>query len=291
MYNRQVRTAKTQTVHIDPTQGYRSENGHDGEFRIEIVDRQSVKGRSRTYLLDAETGAYIAVRDGDYLKTADWNGKTVRLLTYADTVLQYAGEELEMHVKMDSVRTDDKGVRDTISVTVRTISSSIRSKTGAEESRYGMMYRGWGQFAYKGDTARADGGAGHQVSELIDTAELDKEQSISQEFQGTVKDMRSETAGGSAFSDEVTRATGTSDVNRFTGMTYQSRQDRYVASTRDVYVSRTGQSSSRQGKSYIDVASEIPSYPSAAEMAEGAYAAPAIRSTSSTKSGTLSGGL
>ena len=150
--------------------------------------------------------------------------------------------------------TVESSYRDTV---VAQIGASVRSVFNSSD--LGLLYRGWGQFAYNGD--------GDYRAAAIDTDVLktdkDKYEGIDPDNMESVPSIKEE---------------------RFFAMVYDEENRRYIAAVKNAYLDAAGQCPSRLGNPEIKV--DVPNYP-----AGGAgTAAPVLSSGTETNSWNLNGG-
>ena len=290
MYNNYVRVLPPVQISADTAKHLAKEDA-DGNLQLLAVldDHLAVRrsGNVRTFLMDEDSHELVQLTDSTYLPLELWNGRNVRLLTYSDKHLD-EDSHVRLNIVMDSV-VKKGNKKDTVAVIVQTLESSIRSQISFNDSRLGMLYRGWGQFGVKGDTAKPNGAKGHEVLEKIDLS------LVTSGFDASLFDG----LGSINFSSELS-ATDSSKVaglaqnirqdGRLITMSYYTGHDGYVSEIPAVNVSRNSQSSTRKKKPYIDVEAERPQYPTAEQMAsDGYYPAPAQVTVST--SNTVNGGV
>ncbi|MBO4807105.1 MAG: hypothetical protein J5554_13850, partial [Paludibacteraceae bacterium] len=264
---------KSQTAIDDEEQAYddlREANGTDPADTLRI----------RTYLYDVEGDSIIAmIKDGDSLPVRLLANKSIRVLSYFDAELS-EGAKVEVGFFRQYQKVDNEGnPTGETDYEITKASSSLRSFLSKDEQQLGLLYHGWGQFAYKGgnDTIKLE----HLV---LDKSKYDK---------NTIKGWAESTNDDPSIGTNVSTMVGKANKAYFFAMGYNVEKDLYYGATNSVYVTASTQSSSRLGKPIIDVDSIIPSYeqPTQKEGKSGTFFSPPIIASSFTSSKTLGGGI
>nr|MCR5569026.1 hypothetical protein [Paludibacteraceae bacterium] len=293
-YNKLVRIVRPEEV-ADIPEGCKGDDGHEEEYRIVLKKNLPAEAESsvRTYLIGEEDKeVFLVGTDIDYIPTSVWKGKSVRLVTYSDTPLN-SDASVSAELWVNSIEKDkETNEEKKIPLKVQDLQSSIWSHFEGEKLQLGLLYRGWGQFAYKGDEEKNGEKKGHIVCETIRIEELGGLQNKLEADSATLEQMIGDTDGSKLSSNRefISNLFGSATTNLLAPMSYDVKLGRYISSS-DISVSELGQTCSRLGKAYIDVEAEIPSYPSETDMQAGMMPAPYLQNKSFASSGTLSGGL
>ena len=98
-----------------------------------------------------------------------WKGKSVRLVTYSDTPLN-SDASVSAELWVNSIEKDkETNEEKKIPLKVQDLQSSIWSHFEGEKLQLGLLYRGWGQFAYKGDEEKNGEKKGHTYTLWVRT--------------------------------------------------------------------------------------------------------------------------
>ncbi|MBO7606647.1 MAG: hypothetical protein J6T28_03395, partial [Paludibacteraceae bacterium] len=320
MLNYIVSAVTANTVDIDLTnvkedETYVFDEGHDGEFKVGIeATPEKIQGKYlKSYIYDEDNKTVQLINDGDYLSIADMKWKNIRVITYADTIVEstYNVKAHLMVNKQITVQTEDnKEETEIVTDTIQTIESSLYGKFDSKRSQMGLLFRGWGQFAYKGDHFVGEDKLHPVETKAIQLSELFAKTDMSEEDQKKLEGILAVDEDDNDLSDEeklkkmmenlddVKEITGTTQENTFHSMYYDSKNKRFCAGSQMAYISSAEMSSSRLGNPIIDVASEISTFtiePSkvdetTGEKLSGSASAPDLYSRAVTTSATLGGG-
>ena len=233
----------------------------------------------RTYLYDEEGDSIITkIEDGDSLPVRLVANKQIRILSYFDAELSDSSRVNVSFVRQ-YVNTNNEGNAATqIVEEIQTLTSSLRSYLGERDQQLGLLYHGWGQFAYKGENERIK----------MEHFEIDKNKYDKDQIENWAKST-DDALIGSTISEMV----GKANKANFFSMSYNAQKDVYYGASNRVYVTSTTQSSSRLGNHLIDVDDIIPTYkaPEEQDGKRGSFFSPSIIASSFTSSSTLGGGL
>ncbi|HQH66494.1 MAG TPA: toxin TcdB middle/N-terminal domain-containing protein, partial [Clostridia bacterium] len=211
----------------------------DGKLKAKVAD---LEGK--------QVYASLSV-NAEIKKVSELNLNLNRTIVVRDTTITVSSDENGMEVRDTTV---EVSYRDTV---VAQIGASVRSVFNSSD--LGLLYRGWGQFAYNGD--------GDYRAAAIDTDVLktdkDKYEGIDPDNMESVPSIKEE---------------------RFFAMVYDEENRRYIAAVKNAYLDAAGQCPSRLGNPEIKV--DVPNYPSGG----AGTAAPVLSSGTETNSWNLNGG-
>ena len=249
----------------------------------------------RTYLFESDDSTIVReIHDGEKILIEDWNnqlaGKHLKFITYSDRA-----EKKAASVDVEFVRiTKEVFDNDSISIVEEkdtSYVSSLYSIISDYELRLGQFYRGWGQFAYLGETENGE-------LKKIDMNDFDinkdkyDEDKINEWAEKTGED------GNEDISKDVISmlSEGSDDgkiKEKFYSLIYNTKENKYYGATTFAYLTADSVCSSRLGNPIINVRAEFPSYDLKEDTPDsyGAAIAPIQSSKSFTNSATLGGGV
>ena len=236
---------------------------------------------ARYYLYDTDSKVIISrISDGAKLPIEVVNGKNVQVLAFHDTPLQKnSNAAVTLIRKWEETGVDANGISSTEEKSSEIeLPVILRSVFDENISRMGSMYRGWGQFAYKGENEKIE------LAHLV----FDKSKYNEDDFEK----MKEETDNDN-LREQVKGKFGSVTDENFFSMGYDVKQNAYIGATSFAYITPTTMQSSRMGNDRIDIREEIPSYDvSTGEAGKtGQMFAPTLLSKSFTSSQTLTGGI
>ncbi len=293
MFNKYVCLVPSQKLDTDDEVDALYVNSTEENFVVSIVKSQDiVEAESReenpimvrTYLYDEKQNVIVKeIKDGELLPIETVKGKNIRIIAYSDGELSSSSigvkftRTIEEEVMENGVpKTKQRDV-------VQNVKASIRTALGGETCRLGLLYQGWGQFAYKGE------------ADVINLDDLKiKEDQYDEDKINEWKDKDEDEINPEDVANDMKDMMGGDATNQpFYSMSYNASDDMYYGATTYTYVSGNTQSSSRLGNPKINPKDEMQTYelPSEVEGKTGSACAPAMESGSFTFSGTLGGGL
>ncbi len=296
MYNKLVKIENPVVVGF--VEEYVGDDGHEEEYRVVLKTVSSPEANGcKSFLIEEGNRSNLTpVSDSSFLDISNWEGKQVRLVTYSDTPLDY-NDNVVLELWMNQIVTDEQtNGQKKVPVKVQEIESSIWSVYSESDQQLGLLYRGWGQFAYKGDVKTPNGQYGHSVSETIDIKALGGSYNVLKDNTSIVEALQSDTSRKDNPSEQL-KFLGSANTNLLAPMHYDAKERVYFSTINlsdnpdTILVSSISQNCSRLGKSFIDVKSLIPVYPTEEEMKTGVMPAPSLQNKSFAISGVLSGGL
>ncbi|MBR4841061.1 MAG: hypothetical protein IK005_11385, partial [Paludibacteraceae bacterium] len=233
----------------------------------------------RTYLYDEAGDSILGrIENGDSLPVRLLANKPIRVLSYfnaqlsdeAKVAVVFAREYQKVDGNGNPTGEADYEIVETL--------STLRSFLSEDDQQLGLLYQGWGQFAYKGENDKI----------LLEHLVLDKDKYDKGKIKAWSKSKDDPTVGA-----QVGEMVGKANRANFFAMGYNVESGLYHGATNSVYVTASTQSSSRLGKPIIDVDSIIPSYeqPTQKEGKSGTFFSPPIIASSFTSSKTLGGGI
>ena len=236
---------------------------------------------ARYYLYDTDSKVIISrISDGAKLPIEVVNGKNVQVLVFHDTPLQKnSNAAVTLIRKWEETVVDANGISSTEEKSSEIeLPVILRSVFDENITRLGSMYRGWGQFAYKGENEKIE------LAHLV----FDKSKYNKDDFEKMKEEENNDNLRG-----QVKGKFGSVTDENFFSMGYDVKQNAYVGATSFAYITPTTMQSSRMGNDRIDIREEIPSYDvSTGEAGKtGQMFAPTLLSKSFTSSQTLTGGI
>ena len=325
MFNNVISSYVASEMKIGVPEGddsYVFDEGHENEVKLLVEEPKDVASKYiRSYLFDEESKNMTPIESGDYLPIEEWNGKSVRVITYVDDVLE-SSHSVTAHLtlnKKEKVMNEDDVEEEILVVdTLQSIASSLYGLFDSNVSQMGQLFHGWGQFGYRGDvTKEIEGKKESFHKEAIDLSELSVKRELSESQQNQLNDIVGDEEDYKDLDEEEKQAkqqekiennknalfeiTGKANENNFFVMSYNTKDRRFYAGTQFAYLSATEMSPSRLGNPVVDVNAEIASFSVAEDdkivldgrivELSGAAAAPELYSKSFTFSGVLSGGI
>ncbi|MBR2262194.1 MAG: hypothetical protein IJ916_10930, partial [Paludibacteraceae bacterium] len=305
MYNNIVRVVDTFRYSPERTDSIAAVEGIEGvtevsrtcdTIQIKINRNSQIEDvNCRTYLFESDDSTIVReIHDGEKILIEDWNnqfaGKHLKFITYSDRA-----EKKAASVDVEFVRiTKEVFDNDSISIVEEkdtSYVSSLYSIISDYELRLGQFYRGWGQFAYLGETENGE-------LKKIDTNDFDinkdkyDEDKINEWAEKTGED------GDEDISKDVISmlSEGSDDgkiKEKFYSLIYNTKENKYYGATTFAYLTADSVCSSRLGNPIINVRAEFPSYDLEEDTQDsyGAAIAPIQSSKSFTNSATLGGGV
>lgn len=240
------------------------------------------KGKDKVRMFLYKKGdSPLEIYNGNAFPYQTINGKECRFIAYSDSV-ETNGLIVDLHRKYYRISSNPDGqeIRTEADTIVGTYATSLYASYSLEQQRMGSLYRGWGQFAYNGGKENE-----HQDIDLgdlqVNNLQLDEE---------LFKNLENN-ENGEAVSAELKNIFGNANETKFSPMSYDVRNKRYVGATQYATLNGTSVSSSRLGNPIINPKDELPTYNFQTEnKGKGVCVPPTLSSKTFTFSVSASGG-